>query len=374
MAASLYFRTRSRSPWKASSGRPSSPAATSQPADWVAKVTTPATTAGNATAARIAGAPPSSTLMCALEAQITASQGRSSTCSPTTFPLAGATDYPGSWEIWQHYYAQAYLLSRDYNVHRFSMFNEPNNWSGETEADWMLRLRVCSDAIQAAITDVNSAFGKSLVAQIYAPNTANGESKYNTATDTWGHDAVSNRHLKLNGTTDTNWLLFNFYNYQKYSMLTNDGGGLTGYIEDFDLLSSYIAADMPGETPFPLVLTEFNVRTGANYDSSSATQDDPTDSVALGANCVALTQRGANQLYLFKFAQTEDTTAAYGLAKNGTHYVDNISSACNYGGATRTAEVYRLFNKAAQGGRSRFTATASSGASSVKRRSMPLWV
>ena len=56
------------------------------------------------------------------------------------------------------------------------MFNEPNNFVGQTEPDWMLRLRICSDAIQAAIADVNSAFGKSLVAQIYAPNTANGES------------------------------------------------------------------------------------------------------------------------------------------------------------------------------------------------------
>ena len=293
------------------------------------------------------------------------------TCSPSMFPLAGAIDYSGQWEIWQHYYAQAYLLSRDYNVHRFSMFNEPNNWLGVTEVDWLLRLRVCSDAIQAAITDVNSAFGKSLVTQIYAPNTASGESKYNSISDTWGRDAVVNRHLKLDGTTSPNWWLFNFYNYQKYSMRTNDGSGLTGYIEDSDLLAGYITADMPGETRFPLVLTEFNVRTGASYDASSATQDDLTDSVALGANCVALTQRDANQLYLFKFGQTEDTTSLYGLAKNGTHYVDNISSACNYGGATRAADVYRLFNKAAQGGRSRFASTTSSGAASSS--SSGLW-
>jgi acetyl esterase/lipase len=284
------------------------------------------------------------------------------TCSPGTFPLTSATDYAGWWEIWQHYYAQAYLLSRDYGIRRFSMFNEPNNWTGMTEPDWLLRLRICSDAIQAGVADMNAATGKSIVPLIYAPNTANGEGKYNTGTETWGHDAVVNRHLKLDGTTSSSWLLMNFYNYQKYSMYTDDTGSLTGYNQDIDALAGYIAADMPGETPFPLILSEFNVRTGSSYDGTSNNQDSPEDYSALGANCIALTRHSANQLFLFKFGQTEDTTSPYGLAKNGTHYVDNINSACNYGGSTKAAEVYRLFNKAAQGGRSRFLANASSGA------------
>jgi hypothetical protein len=284
------------------------------------------------------------------------------TCSPTTFPLTSGTDYAGWWEIWQHYYAQAYLLSRDYGIRRFSMFNEPNNWSGMTETDWLLRLRICSEAIQAGVADMNAANGKSIIPLIYAPNTANGEGKYNTGTDTWGHDAVANRHLKLDGTTSSSWLLMNFYNYQKYSMYTDDTGNLTGYNQDIDALAGYIAADMPGETPFPLVLSEFNVRTGSSYDGTSNNLDSPEDYAALGANCIALTRHSANQLFLFKFGQTEDTTSPYGLAKNGTHYVDNINSACNYGGSTKAAEVYRLFNKAAQSGRSRFLANASSGA------------
>jgi hypothetical protein len=290
------------------------------------------------------------------------------TCSPGTFPLTSATDYAGWWEIWQHYYAQAYLLSRDYGIRRFSMFNEPNNWNSistnrlDGVDDWVLRLRICSDAIQAGVADMNTANGRNVVPQIYAPNTANGEGKYNTSTETWGHDAVVNRHLKLDGTMSSSWLLMNFYNYQKYSMYTDDTGSLTGYIQDIDALAGYIAADMPGETPFPLVLSEFNVRTASNYDGTSNNQDSPEDFSALGANCIALTRRSVNQLFLFKFGQTEDTTSPYGVAKNGAHYVDNINSDCNYGGSTKAAEVYRLFNKAAQGGRSRFLANTSSGA------------
>jgi hypothetical protein len=283
-------------------------------------------------------------------------------CSPAFFPLTSATDYSGWWEIWQHYYAQAYLLSRDYGIRRFSTFNEPNNYSGMTESDWLLRLRICSDAIQAGVADMNAAYGRSIVPQIYAPNTANGEGKYNTGTETWGHDAVVSRHLKLDETTSSSWLLMNFYNYQKYSMYTNDTGSSSGYIEDFDALAGYIASDMPGETPFPLVLSEFNVRTSSSYDGTSNNQDSPEDFSALGANCIALTRRSVNQLFLFKFGQTEDTTSPYGVAKNGAHYVDNINSDRNYGGSTKVAEVFRLFTKAAQGGRSRFLAYTSSGA------------
>jgi acetyl esterase/lipase len=286
------------------------------------------------------------------------------TCSPGTFPLTSATDYAGWWEIWQHYYAQAYLLSRDYGIRRFSMFNEPNNWSGLTESDWLLRLRICSDAIQAGVADMNAAYERSIVPQIYAPNTANGQTKYNSGSDTWGHDAVANRHLKLDGTTSSNWFLMNVYNYQKYSMYTDDTGSSSGYSQDIDALAGYITADMPGETPFPLVLSEFNVRTSGSYDTKTENLDTASDYVALGANCIALTRHLADQLFLFKFGQTEDTTSPYGLAKNGTHYVDNINtnSSRNYGGATKAAEVYRLFNQAAQGGRSRFLANASSGA------------
>jgi hypothetical protein len=296
------------------------------------------------------------------------------TCSPSAFPLTSATDYAGWWEIWQHYYAQAYLLSRDYGIRRFSMFNEPNNWNSistnklDGVADWFLRLRICSDAIQAGVADMNTANGRNIVPQIYAPNTANGKEKYNTGTDTWGHDAVANRHLKLDGTTSSSWLLMNFYNFQKYSMYTDDvtinNYPYSGYAADLDLLpgAGYMGDDMLGETAFPLVLSEFNVRTASNYDGISNNQDSPEDFSALGANCIALARHSANQLFLFKFGQTEDTTSPYGLAKNGTHYVDNINSACNYGGSTKAAEVYRLFNKAAQGGRSRFLANASSGA------------
>ena len=279
------------------------------------------------------------------------------TASPGRFPVAGNTDWAGKWELWQHYFAQAYYLSSTFNVQRFSMFNEPNNWTGLTVDNWLIRLNVCSDAIQSAVTDVNARFGKSLSADIFAPNTANGATKYTE----WGQPAVQQRNLRVDGTIDPNWQTFDVYNYQKYSMNQHETATASGYIEDLQNLRAAIAADMPAG-PLPIALTEFNVRTGDNYDARTETLDSPTDYAALGANSIALTESGASQLYLFKFAQTERTgTTTYPVAKNGTHYVQNATSANNYGGATKAAEVYRLFNKASGNARNRYAYTSDAG-------------
>ena len=286
------------------------------------------------------------------------------TASPSRFPLAGSEDWGNLWELWQHYYAQAFVLGRDHDVRRFGMFNEPNGWSPPISVeDWELRLRVCSDAIQAGLADMNARHGKALAAEILAPNTANGSTKYDNPVDYWGQYAVLHRHDDPWGGTLPGRLNFHVYNYQKYSMLTNDVGASSGYIEDIDTLRAKIAADVPASTPIPLALTEFNVRTGASYDARTETSDTPSDYAALGANSVALSERGAQQLYLFKFGQTaRSAPTSYPVAKNGTHYVNNATSGVNdVGGASATAEVWRLFNKASGKSRERLAFTSSLG-------------
>jgi hypothetical protein len=285
------------------------------------------------------------------------------TASASRFPITSDSDWAGKWELWQHYYAQAFLLSRDYGVGNFAMYNEPNGVSGIAEALWIQRLYYCSDAIQSAVADMNARYGKQVVAKVFAPNTANGVEKYNTAPDNiWGRDAVTHRHLRLDGASSPDWMNLHVYNYQKYTMLTHASGGLTGYVTDYNALRAAIDADMVGEPQLPMALSEFNVRTAANYENKTETQDSPSDYSALGANSIALTQCGAQQLYLFKFGQTA-SNAASGIAKNGTHYVQNdASSSHNYGGATKAAEVYRLFVKASGKNRSQLKTTVTAGA------------
>lgn len=280
------------------------------------------------------------------------------TASPSRFPLAGATDHANAWELWQHYYAQAYKLARDFDVRRFSMFNEPNGWTPAIAVeDWALRLRICSDAIQSAIADVNARHGRALVAEVLAPNTANGATKYDEPSDSWGRAAVTQRALDPWGGARASGTNLHVYNYQKYDMSAED------YAADFDLLASKVSADMGG-APFPFALTEFNVRTGASYDGRVETGDSPSDYAALGANAVTLAARGVSQLYLFKFGMTaRSASSVYPVAKNGTHYVNNAGTGLNeYGGAAATAEVWRLFVRASGSGRERLAFQSTLGA------------
>ena len=193
-----------------------------------------------------------------------------------------------------------------------------------------------------------------------APNPANGATKSSdtAAGDTWGRTAVTTRTLDRWGDpAASGWSNFHVYNYQKYSTSASD------YTADYDTLRAAIAADTGG-TPPPLALTEYNVRTGLNYDSRTETADSPSDYSALGATSIALASRDADQLYLFKFGMTERPGGTYPVAKNGTHYVGNGTGAGDvneYGGAAATAEVYRLFVKASGSARDRLAVASTLG-------------
>ena len=275
-------------------------------------------------------------------------------------PNAG--DWAGKWELWQQYYAAAYVMSHKYGVRRFSMYNEPNLAGDISEERWLDLLLVCSDAIQSAIQDVNSRYWLSLKPEVFAPNTAGGASKYDDKSEgRWGAAAMANLHRRLDGSIDKSWMNFHVYNYQKYGNRQFDEAGRSGFLTDYHSLRKSIDADMRGEAPMPMSLTEFNVRTAANYDRSEDSPDSPRDAASLGATLAGMGASGMQQMYLFKFGQTA-WKSKYGVKKNGTHFVQN-SSPYNYGGATRGAEVYRLFAKAARGARPIHRVTAGAGAS-----------
>lgn len=281
------------------------------------------------------------------------------TASPSRFPVSGATDFANMWELWQHFYAQAFLLSRDYGVERFSIFNEPNNWSPAISVEnWSLRLRIAADAIRSAVTDMNNRYERSLAPKIYAPNTANGATKYDdyAGGDYWGRQGVLERQQDLWGTGATAGNVnFDVYNYQKYSMEPST------YAVDYDTLIGKITSDIPGG--LSMALTEYNVRTGSEYDTRTNTGDSPSDFSALGASSVVLAAKGVSELYLFKYGMTERTGGTYPVAKNGTHYVQNATAGVNnYGGAAGTAEVYRLFLEASGQRRAILGVTSTLGA------------
>ena len=280
-------------------------------------------------------------------AQITASTSR--------FPLAGSTDWPNLWELWQHYYAQAFYLGRYFDVERYQMYNEPNHSPAVPQDDYLLRLQLASDAIQLALADVNSLYGKSLVPTVLAPvSSGSADSPY----PDWGTMAVTNRHLNVLGQADPNFWLFQIYDYHQYNAApATFGSGLAN-------LRTLIAADMAPETPFPVSISEFNTYMAASFDTMTDTLDSPTQYPRFGAVTVNLMANLCSELYCFKFSQT-DYSGNYPVTKNAMHYVDNANSPYNVGGITKAGEVWRLFNKAFAPGRQRLNTVRGSGATSL---------
>ena len=133
------------------------------------------------------------------------------TASRSTFPISDANDWAGKWELWQHYYAEAFYLAREFDVQRFQMYNEPNIASGLTQSDYLQRLQLASDAVQSALAEVNRIYGKSLTPLLHAPVITT--STYNS----WGQLVVTNRHQNFLDQTDSAFWLLQSYDYHQYS-------------------------------------------------------------------------------------------------------------------------------------------------------------
>lgn len=275
------------------------------------------------------------------------------TASESTFPITDATDWAGKWELWQHYYAEAFYLARYFDVQRFQMWNEPNLSGGPTLAEFLQRLQIISDAVQSALADVNVLYGKSLTPMMFPPVTAGDADNHYSD---WGRNVVTNRHTDFLGQTSTNFWLMQKYDYHEYnSTPANFGANLVS-------LNSLMTSDMTPETRFPTSISEFNVHTAGTFDTLADTLDTPFDYARFGSIVANLVKNFCDELYVFKFSQTLNTTT---VKKNGMHFVDNTNAPFNIGGVTKAGEVWRLFNQAAAPGRDRLNVTLGSGATSL---------
>lgn len=284
-------------------------------------------------------------------AQITASQSR--------LPIADTNDWDNMWELWQHYYVQAFYLGRVFDVERYQMYNEPNhpNAGGLTITNHLIRLQLVSDAVQLAIADVNALYGKTLSPKILAPVSAGSA---DSAYPGWGESVVTNRHRNFLNQINPDFSLIHVYDYHQY------GSSPSAFGTDLSQLNSLLFAEMSPEPRYPTAISEFNTRTGATYDMMTETLDTPSEYARFGAICVNLMANFCDELYCFKFSQTSrDAPTTYPVQKNAMHFVDNTNAFYNVGGITRGGEVWRLFNKAFATGRDRLNVVKGSGATSL---------
>ena len=270
---------------------------------------------------------------------------RSSAAYP--FDPAGTTAGWGDrWEQWQHFYAQAFYLAKNFDVRRFQMYNEPNHSSNTiSQTEYIERLRLSSDAVQSAVADVNQIYGKSLDVQMHAPVTAGGSAHFNkrpggdTRDDLvgWGELVMQNLHTNYLGQTDRSFQLIDTYAVQLYNM---DGPAFANEMRTVKNLVNGAA----GGAPVRFAITEFGVHTAAVFENTTETMDSPAKFTTLGSILSNLANTQVEELYLQKFSLTEDDSAS-GVKKNGLHYVDNDVAPYDIGDTTKGGEVARLFNK-----------------------------
>ncbi|MEN1680350.1 MAG: DNRLRE domain-containing protein [Planctomycetota bacterium] len=268
------------------------------------------------------------------------------------YPFAAdgaAQGWGDRWEHWQHYYAQAFYLAQNFDVERYSMYNEPDQSSQTvTQEDYLLRLQLASDAIQSAVADVNQMFGKQLNAQVLAPITAGSDNEYfrrldnsDTRDDTtgWGELVINNLNTNFLGQVDPNFQLIHTYAYQQY----NASG--RGYAEDLDRIKGYVADDLAAnnlEGDIDFGLTEFNVHSNGVFSGRSDTLDTPSRYARLGGIFTGLANEQADELYLFKFSSNAEEQE---LQKNAVFYNSRFDAPYNTGGASAAAGVLKLFTK-----------------------------
>lgn len=263
-----------------------------------------------------------------------------STASTSEFSVS---TWAGQWQLWQFYYQQAFYLGCTYGVERYQMYNEPDD-GGPTGTNYLVRLQLASDAIQAGIADVNTMYGTALTPLMLAPVTAGGPT---STFPTWGELVVTNRHLNFLGQSNANFSLIQKYDFHEY------GGSPPNpptFANNLTYLQSQLSGAMAPETPYPVTITEFNVYDGSEFNSLSTSLDTPLNYSALGAIAVNLFENNIDEVYCFKMGQT--VGSGY-IAKNGTHYVDNTNAPFNIGGITKGGEVWRLINKGFAPGRNR---------------------
>lgn len=269
---------------------------------------------------------------------------------------ADEKDWASRWETWQHFYAQAFWMARHYDVERYQVYNEPDHILNRRlpQEEYIERLKISSDAIQAALEDVNRIYGKALIPRISAPVTVAGITLFHARPDRdssdrrdsetgWGELVMAHRKEAMFPDVAEDFSNFQVYSYQQYG---RDG---PSFAEQYSGVRELVKEANDG-IPLPIIITEFNVLANYMFRRTEDTMHTPARAARLGSILLNLVQEQPDELYVFKFGQTEDSSPN-SLRKNGNFWQENFSYPYNTGGSTRGAEAYRLVMRTFQHGR-----------------------
>ena len=269
------------------------------------------------------------------------------------FPFADpgtARSFADQYEHWQHIYAQAYFLGGNYDVERFSYYNEPDAASQEvTQADYLLRLQLASDAVQSALADVNRDFGKNLQPNVIAPITAGGANEYFRRTDNtdtrddqqgWGELVINNLNTNFLGEVDPDFQLIQTYGYQQYNQEGEGFANDLNFIQNAVRDRSERENNLVGEVDF--ALTEFNVHSnGVSSPDRDDTLDEPGPFRQARQHLRQPRHRRSRRALRLQVRLQRRGR----LQGNAVFTNSRFDEPYNVGGATKAAGVLKLFTK-----------------------------
>ncbi|AHF94338.1 hypothetical protein OPIT5_12585 [Opitutaceae bacterium TAV5] len=271
------------------------------------------------------------------------------------FPLNhpdGTPDWISRHAYWRGIYLNAFYLARHYDIRRFQLFNEPDHRESQpiTQEQFLTLVQLGSDAVRAAIDDVNRLYDRHLVPLISAPVTAgldvylprSGRPDTRDAARGWGQFTLAAIDDDYPGRSLPRRPLFDQYAFQIY---TRDPRTID---RQAARVLTAMRADRPQGIP-PLIISEMNVSTAAAFLKTADTLDTPAYYAAFGAIAAAYTRIGLKELYVFRFTQSANMPDGQ-IKKNGTHVIDQNSPLQPILRSTKGAEAARLYTRAFAGG------------------------
>lgn len=258
------------------------------------------------------------------------------TCTPGTISFDGPDDWENRWNFWRGYFAVARFLGGRYGVERFQMYNEPDlSPLKDDREDYIERLRLASDAIQCAFLSLADGGAEPPVQpKIYAPVTAQFKPD-------WAEEVlaiVDDPRFPGGPTPVFHVFAYQSYNHspQRFAERLADARALTAQFTD--------------GKGMPVAITEFNVFTNRHFMERDRSLDEPEVYSRLGGIYTSLISGGAEELYVFKFSQT-DGRDEIGIRRNGLFLVENEEAPYALRRLTGGGEVAALFSNAFRGGR-----------------------
>ena len=245
--------------------------------------------------------------------------------------------------------------------------NEANAWG--SYAQWESHWLVCADAMRKAMADVNRDYGKSLVLRICGPTMPGPYWNYSLPDPDvdihgWGSVAWKKIHTDIYGNEDPSIWNFGMYDYHRYRT-----DGAVNETEIATLRQNIATASNAPNATIPLLISEYNTSTGANFESKNLDTEDLGYGLATAQILQATATLGPaglgdeGGLFLFKLGARDGASPTL---VNKTAYVSNLGD-YNYGGVTRGGVCFQMYARHFRGGKPLLAYNVTSGSSSKRR-------